>query len=533
MRFLEQKKYFICFAAFAWAAILYVLLKDLVPGKVFFTQDLATSFGVAREFLEGQSLLLGPPSHVGGRHLGPHYYWAVAFGLIVGQGDTYKAIYALVILNLSSLFILIFILTKFFRGLSLYGAVIGLVCTVLGSKFLWVLRDPWHANLVLLFSSVFLLSFYKTLERGKWYFLLMIFAGGVLGQMHFSGAPLIIGLGLVAVVSLKKLPQRDSVSKQEKMICIGAGVLTLLSFLPLLVYELRYESILSPLLKGLGDRADVVVEYLSLFAHLGRFFGDYTPFHAVNLPVVFHHRVLKVLFFISGSVLGISWFLQSSHRKRYFAAGILVAILFYIFSLRHTPDLYNYYLNALLPVVIIAASIGFGYAVKCLSQISSKKTIGVSALVFSILFLLFSFENYRKTSKQLSERPVAHWHSLATSIALAQAISSDNQAGAEFELVTQGESDISREAIFYELGSRHFDEFHYREVFEEIKRKAPRTEAPEIGYGVFFPRNDWLKRRAARRHRSDEWIDEQDISLTGCVTCRNCDLIRLKRKPKQ
>ena len=530
MRFFERKSSFLFFSLIAWGVIVYLVARDLIPEKIFFTQDLATSFGVSRAFLNGELLLLGPPSHVGGRHLGPYYYWTIVFSLLVAGGDTYRAVIVLVILNLTSLLLLIFILRKFFSGLSLYGALCGLGGTVLGSKFPWVLRDPWHANMVFLFSSVFVFSFYKTLERGKWYFPFMILSGAVLGQMHFSSAPLVIGFGAVALLSLYKLPQRDKVTRREKLFSLSALILTCFSFTPLLIYELRFGSVIEPLFSGLNERSEFSIDYLSLFAHIGRYFGDYTPFHAVNLPVLFHTRELKILYCISGVLLSVSWFYVSSLRKKYFAGGVLLSLVLYAVSLRHAPDLYNYYLNALLPVVALVSSIGIGFSIKCALQIKSEKYLAGISIVFSTLFFLFAYENFIKTSKVLASRPIAHWHTLETSTALADAIKADNASKEPFTLVTQGVLDISREAVFYELGQEYFDEYRYREVFREIPYRPESVKNAQLGYSMYAPRTDWLGRKSARRHRKEGWIDEQELSLQHCKTCSNCDLIRLRAR---
>ncbi len=55
----------------ATLALIAAFCLSFRPERVGFTEDMGLSAAVAESIIDGHSPIIGPPSHTGGRHLGP------------------------------------------------------------------------------------------------------------------------------------------------------------------------------------------------------------------------------------------------------------------------------------------------------------------------------------------------------------------------------------------------------------------------------------------------------------------------------
>ena len=75
--------------------LLGVVAAELPPARVSVTDDLALAITAGDAVLHGTMPLMGPSSHLGGRHLGPLYFIYTAFCLWIGAGSMHYALVAM------------------------------------------------------------------------------------------------------------------------------------------------------------------------------------------------------------------------------------------------------------------------------------------------------------------------------------------------------------------------------------------------------------------------------------------------------
>ena len=155
-------KVFILFLVFA--LFCYALL-GLKPETILFTNDIAVAFAVMQETLSGEIPLLGPASHLGGRHLGPSYFWFLSLlNLFVGS-DPYIIVVCLSILKVISLVLLGYFVSKAFKRSLSEWIFIGFLISLLGSNHIEQLRVPWSANYILIPSALTICSCLYVIQK--------------------------------------------------------------------------------------------------------------------------------------------------------------------------------------------------------------------------------------------------------------------------------------------------------------------------------------------------------------------------------
>jgi len=361
------------------ALFLCLVFEKYTPSNITFMNDSAFSFAVARLELDGHHPLLGPPSHIGGRHLGPVYYWAVAFSLWVTQGHDYYAILVLLSLMLLACAITVTIATSLAPSGTRLAAAIGTVLCLCGEIYLMQVREPWHGNFLFLPSACVFLSFLIGLRKGPRYLPLYILSASFLITTHYGCAPLVVGTGatLVAYWIVHKFnSELAAPALSRSFLFLGIGLplcLSLLLWLPLITYEVLYPSNLATLAhaffkshhKQAGLWAGVTTFFGFLIHHT--FLAEHSQRAGSVVSVASYYAAagLTTLFM----VLFIGHIRRITKTSQFFYLGMLASSALFIVSASRAPSapppyppIYEYYFNGLLPLPALLIGIAFSQA---------------------------------------------------------------------------------------------------------------------------------------------------------------------------
>ena len=234
-------------------AILIATFWRFVPAHVLFTNDLAISMAVGLEQLQGHSVLLGPPSHEGARHLGPVYYWFVSGCLAAGRviatlaerrlatdllSQTYYAIVIMILLKLVSYGAALMESLKLIPERGRRAFVLVMLTTVIICCQLPVLRIAWHSNDVVVPVSLTWLFFIRTLKGGWVGFPILLMCALATVLWHFASLPYasgIIACAMVALIFQHGLPKLSSFKTRSALLS-SLGIICLV--LPAIMFEL-------------------------------------------------------------------------------------------------------------------------------------------------------------------------------------------------------------------------------------------------------------------------------------------------------
>ncbi len=416
----------------------YLVLFSLTPRFIPFTEDLSFSFEVVSRISVGEFPLLGPPSHTGGRHLGPVYYYYLWLAQVVGGGDTYRTIVVAVFgLALAPVFLIGALRQLHRQNNHLCAALLGLLC--LQPEWIRMVRDPWHAHLLLLCISM-TLYFWARWIRGTDKSSSWLIVSSVLTVLtHYASVPALGALWSVGILCWwrETTPSERCV---QRILCgdgwrvtIIAGFLVLLMMTPLALYELRYGGNLNDLLRGQAMRSLLSPSTVAIF-----FSGLLTKFSV-------HSGLLASLGVI---------FIVLTARLAYPASLVtLIALLGYSTSaLRLGPQLYDYFFICLFPMWILALSAA------CHWNGHSARRIFVG------FFILLTCVNLAQSHHRLYKPPRLYsFHSLRHVLAFQRY--ARKHPGAQ--IVTDSASYVMK--VPYQLAMRDLASVHYWDRMKELK----------------------------------------------------------------
>jgi len=227
----------------------YLAVFNLSADNTLFTNDMALSFAVADDFITSLDvILLGPPSHVGGRHLGPLYFYYLSLVYLVANKSV---IVASVILGIIRVFALqaafTLALLPFFRPRTVATSVFLALLIIVLTPNPFPFRVPWHGNDILLCGAIILTASILSVQKSNIWLLFLGCSASL--QLHYGSLPLIaIGLSCYGVASrMGYVRQRSLMRPQEHLVSL---LLLIVLWLPSLffIYDSGVVKFLRPLI---------------------------------------------------------------------------------------------------------------------------------------------------------------------------------------------------------------------------------------------------------------------------------------------
>jgi hypothetical protein len=204
---------------------LLIALANLSPDRIHFTADAAGAYAVADLLWRGESLPLGgPPASLGGRHPGPLYLYLVSLIWIVSGKSILVAVTVEALLKALAIGIFSALaIRQFYRAshpaIALVASAGVSACLVCGNWW-WLLRTPWHSNLMA--GWLFWCGILALLANSgtSWARVLYFPACTALALGHSASIPAALVMLVSGALFLSK-----AMSRTERWVSIGLSVI--------------------------------------------------------------------------------------------------------------------------------------------------------------------------------------------------------------------------------------------------------------------------------------------------------------------
>ncbi len=332
-------------------------------------------------FHKGKLFLIGPTTGIAGIFRGPYYYWLIAPFYFLGGGNP---IWPSVFLSLTTVVsgVLAFSLgSKISKVVGIFAAIITLF------SFNLVMASRWLSNPtpMLLLSMILVWAMLKVTE-GKRFGWPVIAAVAGLSLFNFGSAGEVfyfLALIVFVIWQRKNWPNR----KQLIISC----VLFTLTFLPLLLFDLKHDGILR------NNIGKFLFSEKSFAAPSWRFVWDKLDFYyEVFTSKIFNGRYLREQATFYVIVAGFFYYLRDiwKHKLSKILILMFVSVCFgLVFFQGNFGNIYDYYLTGYYLIFILLFSIALGFIWKT----------KVGKLFVLYFFYLFFVNNYDVLKYKLSD----------------------------------------------------------------------------------------------------------------------------------
>ncbi len=500
------------------------------PETVFFANDQALSFAVVSHIEHGEIALAGPPSHVGGRHLGPFFYWYLAGAHALG-GDVISTVVVTSVLKLVFGVGLLWSLYLTLGGAPSLLALVGLLASF-SFGYVDLLRTIWHPHILLLLSAFFLRVSCSVLQRGSAALSLWLFSASVLVQTHLAAAPLAVGVALVLLVHALTHRSLWTLRRAFQGSSVLWGLLAVSSCIPLLAYEAVGGGNLATLFGAHAGGVRPAAGGISALQSFGAFMLSYGAGATARVG-----WRLCLTFALGGSVLWMIGLMGRKSLRPYcwplamLAAGTL-ATGFAL--LRFPAPLYAYYWSALLPLPALLVAWLVQTAGSILLAAGTTRTQQrVCAVGFLVCLTTQGGVSVVDTVTRYSGEPFLPYHTLAAAEGIATEIRA--RAGdSPVEVFPRLHAKVMRNAVYFLLGEKYFPLMEVAWKFKEF-RWHPSAEhregdsAAQKSFLLICPRPYRAVLSSMVSSIRLYWEDVADVNLQSCRSCQSCRLVELRR----
>lgn len=503
---------------------------------ILFAEDQAFTFSVAQQIRDGHFPLLGPPSHIGGRHLGAFFYFIAAGCLELAGGDLVVAARIFSGLNLLSIALLALLVQKIVPPQWQWWSIAITLAFATSGNLVQILRIPWHSHLLFLISMVFLWTAYGLFTQGISRLPLFLLGSTLVTHLHFSAIPLVAAFCLVWLYTLRTPEQRAIERANAKELLSPGPLLALLTtialWVPLAWHDLTYSqnTILDILTRTGSQKAHAGI--LRAFANAGYFFR-LNIMGGPGFKELWNDSRVSIYLLLTLSSLGFFIRGRSAIRpeSRTFVAALLVALALYTLATSRQPaPLQTYYLYPILALPFI-----FG-AVAMLGMISSLKrgwaeklfTIGIGIIWLSTLrFGVYYFERDAHTGG------ISRYTSLLHVVEMGEVLRAESAklpTGGAHTVLGRGELGIMKDTYLGQLGPNYYGQMHYAETMRELPAFQTPSSSP-YAFAIVCPDPPQHHLNAMWQELRATWRELSEVDLTECTTCRRCRMWVLERKP--
>lgn len=498
---------------------------NATPRSIQFTEDIGLSLAVGDEIRDGHLPLLGPPSHTGGRHLGPIYYLYVAGAETLGGGDPYRTVLVFSILKVLAILLCSYATTRLVPKSYRSHAFIGSVLCACSIAFVDVLRNPWHPHLLLITGTIFLLAFIEAIQRGPKLVGVYLLAATVLLQTHFASAPLILAYSLVLFGAfLKKEVILRQLSKdllKGLVSPIWLPVLLLLLWLPAIIFEIKNPSNIVALVQGTSEASQIHAGIFGALAHEWAFLCKFI----LGLRLKHYGTLLVAMILGLGVLFGLKERGERTHDYHAFLVAQGLALLLYCLALsRLSPPLYIYFLFSLLPTLIVFFGASFALGIHYLfgEQVSLRIVGGLYTTLIALCFATSVISN----SLRVSRGSVPPFHSLLHAEEIASLIKK-HEGNRSVEILTASASKVMNGAFYSLLGPNYFSKIALWNTLSEFPQTLNVSqETNKVRYLIACPEIYSAEIRTLESSTLSSWVWDREFTPMGCSTCNRCTVRR-------
>lgn len=513
--------------------LIWSALAGLDASTILFLDDQAFSMMLGELIRDGTMPLLGLPSHLGGRHVGPFYLWIMGSVVAVGDGDPVTVTKLLTMMKVGAVLLLGGLAYRICssnglpRLISFSIVLLASCCGV----YSWILRVDWANNFLLVSSVVALWATYLFFERGRTALSLCAAAWSLLLQTHLSAAPFIAGVGCVCIWRL--VFHSDSETRKLPVLIqtVGWGAFAALWIAPL-YYEIRYESNLVALFSAhtikSSEGAGISSASLTFFAFLK---GLLTPFTS-STPDVFEYLLL-----VSLVALGVVGFFREAQnynaRTRWFLISLLVGIfLMVVAASRVQAPIHEYYFYVLLPLwpLILGIAGSSLYLRGHRSPIDQRLLVAFACSGLGLFML--SWQGRYRGDELPAWHTVQHGREIAS---LVMQIENETIEEGGMPVFFRKSDHLRANAIYYFLGSERFPLMQFSGKLAEFRSTKVLSRARYLrkfaGRALYIgcPRHQQPKNYRQLKRMGVLWRAERPADSLGCVSCSACEVTLYRR----
>ena len=332
---------------------------------------------------KGKLFLVGPTTGIAGIFRGPYYYYLIAPFYFLGGGNP---VWPSVFLSLTTVVagVLVFSLgSKISKAVGIFAAIIALF------SFNLVMASRWLSNPtpMLLLSMILVWAMLKVTE-GKRFGWPVIAAVAGLSLFNFGSAGEVFYFAALLMFAVWQAKRRNLPTGKIFWLSI---VLFILTFLPLVLFDLKHDGILRnnigkflfgeksfavPTWRFIWDKLDFYYEVFTNKIFNGRYFQEQTIFYVIAagffyyLRDIWKHKLAKILILLFVSV----------------CVGL-------VFFQGNFGNIYDYYLTGYYLIFVLLFSIALGFIWKT----------KVGKLFVLYFFYLFFVNNYDVLKYKLSD----------------------------------------------------------------------------------------------------------------------------------
>jgi hypothetical protein len=209
-----------------------------LPGRGTWDADQGHDMLVLRALVhDGVIPLLGPPTSIGTFHHGVLYYYLLAPFAAISGANPVAVVAAIAAAGVAA------VVVTWWLARSIGGPIAGLVAAGLMAVSAAAIEEStfiWNPNLIALSSAVAFAAAWRawTTGRARWW-VVAAAAQAVTMHCHVLGVVLLVPLAGLLLADLRRCPAGDRASARIRRAALAGAGLIVLSYVPLLVWELQ------------------------------------------------------------------------------------------------------------------------------------------------------------------------------------------------------------------------------------------------------------------------------------------------------
>ncbi len=301
--------------------------------------------------------LIGPTTGIAGIFRGPFYYYLIAPFYLLGGGNP---VWPSVFLSFTTVAAIFFV---YLLGTKIVDRTTGIIGAIIASfSFNLVMTSRWLSNPtpMLLLSMILVWAMIKVTEGKKWAWPVIAFVTGA-SLFHFgsSGEVFYFPALLVFIVwTILRQGYGGRSSLNNKVILISAFIF-FLTFLPLLIFDLKHEGILRNNISKflVGEKSFAFPTWKFINEKIGFYYEVFTN-------KIFHGRYDREKIVLSLLAFFFVFYLSKMLRNEKIKVLLLLfiaPILGLIFFQGNFGNIYDYYLTGYYLIFILLVALPLGY----------------------------------------------------------------------------------------------------------------------------------------------------------------------------
>jgi hypothetical protein len=452
------------------ALFLFSIFYNFTPSQIAITSDAGLTFAVADHSLSGHLPLLGAPSHTGGRHLGPLYYYLTAILYFLSGKNIFVAhfLYSCFLVSGICLWLLFFwkislsLANDHKRFFYLCSAVF--LSSLITKPSIELFRYFWQPHFFLFFTPLLLHSLIGVLQKKPGAVLKALITSSFMIQIHYGSLPMLACFWVCFLIArLNNQIVRESDYRYQNASSVFLFALLFLLWAPTIYYEFFIEqNIIRTLIPHISSTTKNIAAEFSLRGFLLTYAQEQNGLLLLlqKLP-----RLVKLSGFVFIIIVSIqSLLMLRSHKlvltfffASLFSFAAFAALLYFSLDTKRT-----YYLYPLLGVVPALFSLFF--SIFLIKIFDHRKWLEGCMCLLIFLFTVYA------TFDVTSTRSVLSMYSLKKLLTIATFIPKKDRE-APLQLVTSKLESPMRGSLQFLIGSAQYPFISDWERLKEFQDK--------------------------------------------------------------